>query len=211
MRPWLTLYATALWLVTFSVATYAEESSVSFATDVQPILANHCFACHGADADARQAELRLDIREQAMERGAIFADDPDESPLVERIFSDDSDVVMPPPETKKPLSNAQKEILKKWIASGANYEPHWAFQRPKKPELPHVKDQRWPQNEIDRFILARLESAGLDPAPPADANVLFRRLHLDITGLPPSPDDQVAFADDYGHCLLYTSPSPRDS
>ncbi len=197
MQFWTSLLVAALLLSATASMTNADQPAVSFAADVQPILANHCFACHGADADSRQADLRLDIREEAIEFGAIVAGEPDESSIMERIHESDDDLVMPPPATKKPLDDKQKEILRRWIAEGAEYESHWSFEAPQRPELPTVKDKSWPQNEIDRFVLARLEAADLQPAPRAKPNILFRRLHVDITGLPPTPEDQVAFCEDY--------------
>ncbi|MEZ5952283.1 MAG: DUF1549 domain-containing protein [Planctomycetaceae bacterium] len=104
---------------------------------------------------------------------------------------------MPPPETKKQLSPRERDILKRWIASGAEYQPHWAFIRPTRAELPAVRDQQWSKNAIDRFVLAKLEAQGLSPAPEADPRTLFRRLHLDITGLPPQPRDMASFLEEY--------------
>ncbi|MEQ8784857.1 MAG: DUF1553 domain-containing protein [Pirellulaceae bacterium] len=173
------------------------EESPQYNRDVRPILAEYCFACHGADSAARKADLRLDQREAAIEFGAITPSAPDESELLARITSDDADLVMPPPETKKTLSAEQKEILRRWIASGAEYQPHWSFIPPARPQLPAVTNQAWGNNPIDRFVLAKLETQGLAPAAEADARTLFRRLHLDITGLPPSPDDAAAFVKDY--------------
>jgi hypothetical protein len=163
------------------------DSSVSFNRDIRPILVEHCFSCHGADSASRQADLRLDRRDDAVAQGAIVPGDPDSSPLLDRIFSDDPEAVMPPPATKKPLSAEQKEQLTKWIAGGAAYEPHWSFIPPVKPPLPAVTQEGWVRNEIDRFILAGLEAAGLEPAPEADRRSLARRAALDITGLPPDP------------------------
>lgn len=174
-----------------------QDQTLSFSKDVLPILAGHCYACHGADGASRQADLRLDIRDLAVESGAIVPDQPEQSALLERIFSNDHDLVMPPVETKKPLSAKQKQTLRRWISEGAPYETHWAFQKPRKAELPTVRDPDWCQNEIDRFVLARLEAAGLSPAPPAEPHVLFRRLCLDLTGLPPSVTDVQNFETDY--------------
>lgn len=165
--------------------------------DIRPILAEHCFACHGADSAARKADLRLDQREAAIDAGAIIGGQPDKSELVARILSDDCDLMMPPPASKNPLTAEQKAILKKWVASGAAYQPHWSFIAPKRSNLPAVKNSTWSRNAIDQFVLARLEANGLSPAPVADAATLFRRLHLDITGLPPSPDDVAQFVADY--------------
>lgn len=165
--------------------------------DIRPILADNCFACHGADSAAREADLRLDQRDAALDFGAIVPGEPEESELLARVISDDPDLVMPPAETKKQLTGEQKELLRRWITEGAEYQPHWSFIPPKKTEPPAVKGQAWVNNAIDRFVLAKLEENGLSPAPEADARTLFRRLHLDITGLPPAPKDVEAFAQDY--------------
>jgi hypothetical protein len=166
--------------------------------DVRPILVEHCFSCHGADSASRQAGLRLDRRDDAVEAGAIVPGDPDSSVVLDRIFSDDPDVVMPPPQIKKPLSAEQKEILSQWIAEGAAYEPHWSFIAPARPPLPEVRDEGWVRTPIDRFVLAGLEATGLAPAPEADRRTLARRAALDLTGLPPEPALVEAFVADAG-------------
>jgi hypothetical protein len=191
LRTW-SLGTTTATLLCVSSILHADDA-LHYNADVRPILADYCFACHGADSAARQADLRLDQREAAIEFGAMTPGEPDESELISRIFSDDPDLVMPPAETKKSLSPEQKETLRRWIAAGAEYQPHWSFIAPQRPELPAVQNEAWIKTPIDRFILARLESAGLSPAEPADPRTLFRRLHLDITGLPPAPDDVEAF------------------
>jgi hypothetical protein len=173
------------------------DERLEYNRDIRPILANNCYACHGADSAARKADLRLDQRDAAIEYGAITPSKPDESSLVERILSNDPDVVMPPPETKKKLTSEQKEKLKQWVASGAEYQSHWSFIAPQKPPLPPVKDQAWVKNPIDQFVLAKLDQKGLAPAAEADARTLFRRLHFDLTGLPPGPDDVAAFVHDF--------------
>ena len=166
--------------------------------DIRPILADNCFSCHGADSASRKADLRLDQRDAAIDAGAIVAGDAGQSELLARIQSDDPDTVMPPPETKKSLSSTQKELLRRWIEAGAEYQPHWSFIAPVRPELPEAKTAAWGKNAIDRMVLAKLEQQGLAPAPEADSRTLFRRLHLDITGLPPAPGDVEAFVRDYG-------------
>jgi hypothetical protein len=170
--------------------------TVSYNRDIRPILVENCFACHGADSGSRQAGLRLDLRDEATASGAIVPGDPDSSVVLDRVFSDDPEEVMPPPATKKSLTAEQKELLSRWIAAGAAYEPHWSFIPPVKPEPPAVRDEGWIRNPIDRFILARLEAEGLPPAPEADRRVLARRAALDITGLPPEPADVEAFVTD---------------
>jgi hypothetical protein len=169
---------------------------LSYNEDIRPILVENCFGCHGADSAGRKSGLRLDQRDAAIESGAIAPGDPDSSVALDRIFSDDPDEVMPPPALKKTLTVAQKQLLLRWIKEGAEYEPHWSFIPPARPELPAVKDGSWARNPIDRFILARLERDGLTPAPEADRRTLARRLALDITGLPPEPADVEVFVAD---------------
>jgi hypothetical protein len=174
----------------------ARAAELSFNKDVRPILVEHCFSCHGADSGSRKAGLRLDRRDDAIEHGAIVPGDVDSTALLDRIFSDDPEEVMPPPSSKKPLSPEQKELLVRWVKEGAAYEPHWSYIPPRRPELPAVKNESWPRNPIDRFILARLEAEGLAPAPEADRRTLARRVSLDLTGLPPDPALVEAFVAD---------------
>ena len=145
---------------------------LQFNRDIQPILADHCLACHGPDPQARQAGLRLDRRETATAEAdsgalAVVPGQPRQSELLARIQSDDPDVQMPPPEIDKPLDDQQRQILERWIAEGAKYEAHWALIPPIRSAPPKVRDSQWGRNEIDAFILARLESEGLQPSPPA--------------------------------------------
>ncbi|HND51401.1 MAG TPA: DUF1553 domain-containing protein [Pirellulaceae bacterium] len=174
----------------------ARADELEFNRDIRPILADLCLNCHGPDKLQRKAELRFDLRESAVEKKAIVPGKPAESQLLARLDSTDPDEVMPPPSTKKKATAAQKAILKKWIESGAEYQAHWAFIPPKKPELPAVKNGDWVRNPIDRFILARLEKAGLAPAPEADLRTLARRVALDLTGLPPDPAAVEALVND---------------
>ena len=171
---------------------------LEFNRDIRPLLADNCFACHGADSAARKADLRLDQREAAIEYGALTPGEPDESELLARVLTDDPDLVMPPRKTKNKLNAAQKEKLKRWIMEGAEYQRHWSFIVPRKADPPTVFNQVWVKNVIDRFVLAMLERNGLSPAPEADARALFRRLHFDVTGLPPNPANTAAFVSDYG-------------
>ncbi|MCA9154599.1 MAG: DUF1549 domain-containing protein, partial [Planctomycetales bacterium] len=173
------------------------DDGLEYNRDVRPILAEYCFACHGPDSAARKADLRLDQREAAIDFGAIVPGKPDESEVVARLFTDDADLVMPPRETKKSLSPAQKELLKRWVAAGAEYQPHWSFIPPERHEPPAVKNQAWAKNFIDQFVLAELEQHGLEPAAEAEPHALFRRINLDITGLPPNPKDAAEFTADY--------------
>ncbi len=172
-----------------------------FNNDVRPILAKHCFKCHGPDDKARKAKLRLDQRDAARRGGrskqpAIVPGHPEQSELIRRIFAEDEGEIMPPPTTKNPLTEEEKQILKRWIAAGAEYRQHWAFVPPKQVPLPKVKQTSWPRNPIDYFILARLEAEGLKPSPEADRYTLVRRLYLDLIGLPPTPEETEAFVND---------------
>ena len=173
---------------------------VAYNRDIQPVLAENCFTCHGADSAARKAGLRLDHFETAtnkLEDGAvaIVAGRPDKSEMIRRIFAEDDDH-MPPAKVNKVLKPEQKELLKKWIAGGAIYEPHWSFIPPVKAPLPRVKNKKWIRNPIDNFILARLELEKLKPNNEADKRTLIRRVSLDLTGLPPIPEQVEAFVND---------------
>ena len=175
------------------------DSSVDFGRDVRPILARHCFKCHGPDPKTREAELRLDLRDDATrDRGgyaAIVPGDVEASEIIFRLELDD-DSRMPPPDSKRVVSPAEKETLRRWIKEGAEYRPHWAFVPPRRPEPPAVQHRDWPRNPIDRFVLARLEAEGLEPSPEADRYTLARRAYLDLVGLPPTPEEADAFAND---------------
>jgi hypothetical protein len=183
-------------LLAAGLAASAVGKDLSYNKDIRPILVENCFGCHGADSAGRKADLRLDDRDAAVESGAIAPGDPDSSVALDRIFSDDPEEVMPPPSIKKVLSAEQKELLKRWIAEGAEYEPHWSFVPPQRPAMPAVKNDGWVKNPIDRFVLARLEAEGLAPAPEADRRALARRVALDLTGLPPEPAVVDAFVAD---------------
>src|SRR6478609_4481427 len=131
--------------------TVQAQGKIEYNRDIRPILAENCFACHGPDSAARKASLRVDRREDAIEAKAIVPGKPGESELVNRICAEDESEIMPPPKTKKTLTSAQKELLKEWIAEGAEYEPHWSFIAPVRPKLPEVKDRAWVRNPIDNF------------------------------------------------------------
>ncbi len=172
---------------------------ISFDRDVRPILSNHCWKCHGPDAKERKAGLRLDQQESAIKpaesgKTAVTPNKPADSELLRRILLSDSDEQMPPASENKPLSAAQKEILKRWIEQGATFEQHWSFRTVSRPAIPKLQDfkskisnLKWKtQNPIDHFIFARLEAEGLTPSPEADRETLIRRVTLDLTGLPPT-------------------------
>lgn len=176
---------------------------VDFTRDIKPLLSNRCFFCHGPDEEERQGGidgLRLDKFEGATEdlggHAAIVAGDVASSVLIERVLSDDADLVMPPPESGQRLTADEVELLKKWIEQGANYAAHWSYVPPSRPALPEVKAKDWPRNEIDHFVLARLEREGLSPSVEADRHSLIRRLSLDLTGLPPTLDEVQRFVHD---------------
>ncbi len=192
---WVAFSACLLW----STASHAEPmSKVSFDRDVRPILSNYCWKCHGPDANERKAGLRLDQQDssrQPAESGqrAIVPGKPGESELVKRILSTDPDERMPPASEMKPLSDAQTDILKRWVEQGAEFQQHWSFRTVQRPALPSVKDKTWPKTPIDHFLLARLEAEGLKPAPEANRSALIRRVTLDLTGLPPTLAEVDAF------------------
>jgi hypothetical protein len=185
-----------LLMLTYFVSDGFAAEPLEYNRDVRPILAENCFACHGPDSAARKADLRLDQREAAITAGAITPEKADESELLHRVLSTDPEQVMPPPLTKKQLTADQKETLRRWINEGAAYQPHWSLIAPVRPPLPAVKNAGWCRNPIDYFVLARLEAAGLQPAPEADRRTLARRLSLDLTGLPPKPELVEAFVND---------------
>jgi hypothetical protein len=194
-----TLSLAVIATITFGAALRshaAEPDKIEYNRDIRPILNDNCFSCHGPDSAARQADLRLDQREAAIEMAAISPADPDASEMIRRILSTDESEQMPPPETKKKLTEAQKQILMRWIKEGAEYQPHWSFIPPSKPEPPKVGNAWWVRNPIDAFVAAKLEAAGLSAAPEADRRTLARRLSLDLTGLPPSPESVEEFVND---------------
>ena len=178
------------------ISVTAVKAEVSYNQDIRPILAENCFYCHGQDPNKRKADLRLDLREAALEHKAFVPGKPDESELVSRLTAEAPDELMPPAKSNRKLTDKQKSLLKLWIAEGAKYEKHWTFTAPVKAPLPEVKNQGWVRNEIDRFVLAKLEKAKLHPSPEADKATLIRRLSLDLIGLPPTPMEVDAFVAD---------------
>lgn len=170
------------------------EQPVDFARQVLPILSTYCFTCHGPDEKHRAADLRLDL-EDAAKQSAIVVGDPGGSELIARITSDDVEQRMPPQKTGKQPTAEEVEILRRWITQGAPWATHWAFVPPRRSELPKV-DSHWPLNEIDYFILSRLQSESLQPSPPATRAAWLRRVSFDLTGLPPTLADVAAFEQD---------------
>ena len=178
--------------------------AISFTRDIKGLLSNRCIRCHGPDAEARHGGgedgLRLDTFAGATEDlggyAAIVPGEAHKSELIIRVSEEDVDLVMPPPEAGEPLSADEVELLQRWINSGAEYEPHWSYTRISRPTIPTVSDTSWVQNPIDRFILAKLESEGLTPSQEADRMTLARRLALDLTGLPVSPEQVDQFVAD---------------
>jgi len=161
---------------------------VDFNRDIRPILSDKCFHCHGPDPETREEDLRLDTFEGATEDGAIIPGKPEKSELMARILHSDPDEVMPPPKSHKKVTKAEAELLRQWIANGAEYEEPWTYLEPVKEPTPVVKDNNWPRNWVDHFILNRLEKKNLAPSPDADPVTLIRRLHFDLIGLPPKPE-----------------------
>jgi hypothetical protein len=174
---------------------------VDFNDQVRPILARHCFKCHGPDEKARKARLRLDVAGEAFKPAGsgerpIVPGRPDEGELVRRIFAEDPDERMPPAEAKLPLSESDRQRLRQWVAQGAKYDVHWAFRPVSAQGIPTTRQTCWVRSPIDAFVLARLEAAGLRPAPEADRATLLRRVALDLVGLPPTPEELDAFLAD---------------
>ena len=184
-----------LFALSLAASLHADPAKIEFNRDVRPILSENCFACHGFDPKHREADLRLDTFEGATEnrdgsRG-IVPGDLAQSDVWQRIVSDDKDDVMPPPKSHKPpLSSKQRAVLKAWIEQGASYQRHWSFEPLRYNPPPSIQGATHP---IDRFIQKRLAEERLQPSPPADARTLIRRVSLDLTGLPPSPDEVQAF------------------
>ena len=173
-----------------------DQRTVDFNRDIRPILASKCFACHGPDEEQREADLRLDDRQAVIDQGAITPGDSDESELIRRLLSDDPDEVMPPADSGTPLTDQQKQLFVDWVNQDAPYDQHWSFVTPTRPDLPEVMNTSWPRNEIDFFVLSRLEQEALQPSPQADRYTLIRRLYLDLIGLPPTPEQADAFVSD---------------
>jgi len=193
--------AMAVLLLRAGHARGGADETVQFNRDLRPILSDTCFLCHGPDKNSREAGLRLDVREEALQPAdsgeiPIVPGKPDESEIIRRIFAEDEDELMPPPESHKTLTPAQKELFRRWVAQGAVYQPHWLYVPLVRPPVPEVTDKAWVQNPIDALVLAELERRGIRPSPPAAPRRLLRRLSLDLVGLPPLPDDVAAWLAD---------------
>jgi hypothetical protein len=194
---------------------------LDFNQDVQPILASNCFSCHGPDPAARKAGLRLDLEESAFRKrlgkpDAIVPGHPELSEMIKRIEAKDPHYLMPqsPQGEAKPMKPQEIAVLREWIAEGAHYRPHWAFEKPTRAPMPPLQQAAWVKTPIDAFVLARLNRAGLHPSSEADKQTLIRRVTLDLTGLLPTPQEVNAFLQDtsphaYEHVVdrLLSSPA----
>lgn len=178
----------------------APPDKLEYNRHIRPILSNKCFRCHGPDAAHRKAELRLDDPAAALAKkdgaAAIVPGQPQESELYQRISSRDANERMPPPDSGLKLERHEIELLRRWIAEGATYQPHWAFIAPRASVLPPVANAAWPGTPIDHFVLSRLETAGIKPARESTGEQLLRRVTLDLTGLPPNLPEIDAFLAD---------------
>jgi hypothetical protein len=191
---------------TASRVSYAADAPIDFNRDIRPILSNNCYFCHGPDEKERKggsegkAGLRLDTEDGLSAdlggHAAIVKGNPDASELIKRVISGDPDTVMPPAKTGKKLTPREIDLLRRWVKDGATFSKHWSYAKPVRPVVPQPKDATWAKNDIDRFLLARLDKEGLKPQPEADRATLIRRLSLDITGLPPTLAEVDAFAND---------------
>lgn len=201
LKNTLCLFSLSLCFVAIGTARSLAQGVVSFNRDIRPILSEHCFQCHGPDAQQRQGGVRLDQRQDAVLAGesglpAIVPGSSQESQVWTRIHSRDSDVIMPPPELGKPLNPRQMELLGAWINQGAPYEGHWAFIPPVRPEVPLPEKAVELPNPIDRFLLEKLRTHGFDFSTPASKETLLRRVTLDLIGLPPTLQEIDAFIAD---------------
>ena len=185
------------------LAQGTRQPHLDFNQDVQPILASNCFSCHGPDPEMRKANLRLDLEESAFRQrpgkpDAIVPGKPDASEIIRRIESKDPHYLMPQSAQgeAKPMKPEEIAILREWVAEGAHYRPHWAFEKPARPAVPRLQSAGWAQTPIDEFILRKLDKEGLHPSPEADKHTLIRRVTLDLTGLLPTPEEVNAFVAD---------------
>ena len=180
-----------------------ELTGVDFNFDVKPILSDKCYTCHGPDDKARKANLRLDIEsgfykslEDNPNHYVINKNSPEKSEILNRINSENASYVMPPPESNLKLSVREKEVLKKWVDQGGNWEPHWAYTKPKLPNIPKIDIENWASNEIDYFIAKKLNSVGMTPSEKEEKEILIRRAYFDLIGLPPTIQEIDEFVSD---------------
>ena len=182
------------------VAQGGPSGPVDFNRDIRPILSDTCYGCHGPDANVREADLRLDIREGIFGKrdgeSVVHPGEPSKSLLVERISAEDPSDRMPPADSGRSLRAEDIELLRRWIADGAEWAPHWSFIPPTRSERPAVKNSSWPRDAIDAFTLARMEAEGLAPADEASRETWIRRVGLDLIGLPPTLDEIDSFLAD---------------
>ncbi|MDE0314373.1 MAG: PSD1 and planctomycete cytochrome C domain-containing protein [Candidatus Poribacteria bacterium] len=194
------IYLLVIALLLTTTTQFADAKKIQFDRDIRPILSDKCYACHGPDPAVRQANLRLDIKEGAFSEPSgypiIVPGDPENSELVLRITHEDIDRRMPPQTSNRQPTQEQIDTLIQWIKEGAEWEEHWAYNSPKRVELPEVKSPDWVHNPIDQFILGKLEAEGLEPSSEADKRTLIRRLHFDLTGLLPTPAEVDQFVRD---------------
>jgi len=175
----------------------AKPNDIDFSRDIRPILSDTCFKCHGPDDTTREADLRLDTEEGVFDEGeVVYSGDLENSELYQRLITNDHDQLMPPPESGRKLTPEQIELIKKWIEQGAKWSGHWSLEPIKSPQVPKVKIRDWAKNDIDAFILKRLERDKLKPSPQADRITLCRRVYFDLTGLPPTPSQVDEFIND---------------
>jgi hypothetical protein len=208
------LFLAPLLAVVFAAPLLDAAEPVRFGIDVLPILSDACFHCHGPDPKHREADLRLDDRDAALKHGAFVPGKSRESEIIRRMTSTDPDEQMPPPDSNRKVTAKQIDVIRRWIDAGAEWGKHWAYETPRRPALPKVKLTGWPRNAIDYFVLARLEREGLRPSPEASKETLLRRVSLDLTGLPPTPEELDAFLldsrpDAYEHAVDRLLASPR--
>lgn len=188
--------ALATFLVLSASGTSSADDDVDFNRDIRPLLSDRCFHCHGPDATTREADLRLDVPPAKDGPQVVVPMNAAKSELLRRVASNDPDERMPPPKSGKPLNDDEIQLLTKWIEQGADWTTHWAYVPPVRHEAPAIKDKDWPKNWIDYFIAHRLDAGKLGPSADADRITLIRRLSFDLTGLPPTPVEVVAFVKD---------------
>jgi hypothetical protein len=184
----------------WAVSSCLGADTIEFNRDIRPILSDHCYTCHGPDQSNRKTKLRFDTEDGAKQdlggHFAIVPRDPAKSEMVARISAGKSPRRMPPAYAGPALSDHDIDLIRRWIAKGAEWQKHWSLIPPRRPETPQVSDAAWVRSPIDAFVLARLDREGLKPSPEADKTTLLRRITLDLTGLPPTPAELNAFLAD---------------